>query len=168
MDLILRHFRRMARFNAWANERIFAACRKLPEVEYLKTRPAFFKSIHGTLNHILVVDRLWLGRMRGTPHGIHALDQELYPEFLGLHVARQAEDALLISYVDGLGSNELAASVSFNSLKGERYAMPRELLLSNLFNHQTHHRGQAHGLLSQTGVAPPDLDLVVFAHEQDQ
>ncbi|MCW5752197.1 MAG: damage-inducible protein DinB [Alphaproteobacteria bacterium] len=168
MGYATEHFRRMARFNAWANERLFGACRKLPEVEYLRTRPAFFKSIHGTLNHLLVVDRLWLGRLQGTSSGIHALDQELYADFLGLHVARQAEDALLESYVDGLTEEDFLRRISFATLKGERMSERADLILTNLFNHQTHHRGQVHDLLCQTAVAPPELDFIRFRFETGQ
>lgn len=168
MSYATEHFRRMARFNTWANERLFGACRRLPEAEYLRTRQAFFKSIHGTLNHLLVVDRLWLARLQGTNSGIHTLDQELYADFVGLHVARRAEDALLEAFVDGLTEEDCLRRVAFSTLKGERMSERADLILTNLFNHQTHHRGQVHDLLCQTAVEPPELDFIRFRHENAQ
>src|ERR1051325_1413666 len=104
------HFRTFAGYNAWANRRLYDAAGRLPEAEYMKSRPAFFKSIHGTLNHILVGDREWLGRLEGRDSGIKSLDQILYGELAGLRIARQAEDARIIAYVDRLGEAELMGS----------------------------------------------------------
>jgi uncharacterized damage-inducible protein DinB len=159
------HFRTFAGYNAWANKRLYGAAAKLPEAEYLKSRPAFFKSIHGALNHILVGDRLWMGRLQGRDAGIKSLDQMLYADLAGLRVARQAEDARIIAFVDRLGEAELMGSVSYRTMEGKPFTMPLAQTLAHLFNHQTHHRGQAHDLLSQTAVAPPELDLIYYLRE---
>lgn len=159
------HFRTFAGYNAWANKRLYDAAAKLPEAEYLKPRPAFFKSIHGTLNHILVGDRTWLGRLIGREPGILSLDQILYADLAGLRVARQAEDARLIAYVDRLSEAELLGSTSYRNMAGRPFTTPLAQALAHIFNHQTHHRGQVHDLLSQTGVAPPELDLIYYLRE---
>jgi len=162
----LDYFRTFGRYNQWANRRLYAACAQLSEAEYLKHRPVFFGSIHATLNHILVGDRLWLGRFTGHPAAhIKSLDQILYPEFAGLRVAREAEDAAIINFVDGLDEPTLNSTLRYKSMGGESSAFPLRQLLGHYFNHQTHHRGQAHGLLSQTNVPPPELDLLFYLRE---
>lgn len=164
----LEYFRTLARYNRWANQILYAACGKLLEAEYLKPRAAFFGSIHGTLNHILVADRIWMGRFTGHEDGIRSLDQILYGEFAGLHVAREAEDAQIVNHADALDLPTLNSTLRYKTMSEPRQsmAMPMRLTLGHFFNHQTHHRGQAHGLLSQTAVPPPALDLMYFLREQ--
>ena len=164
----LAQFRQFARYNLWANRRLYAACAQLPEAEYLKARASFFGSIHATLNHILVGDRIWMGRFTGHGSaGIRALDQMLYPELAGLRVAREAEDAQILAWTDALGLPTLNSTLRYETMAEPRRAMapPLRLALAHFFNHQTHHRGQVHGLLSQTAVAPPPLDLLVWHRE---
>lgn len=162
---LLSHFRLFAGYNAWANERLYGACAKLPERDYFKPRPAFFGSLHGALNHILVADRIWMGRLEGHDSGIAHLDQQLYGDFAGLRVARVAEDALIIGYVEGLNADDVESVVDYTNMAGKRHRDRVKVILAHLFNHQAHHRGQAHGLLSQTEVAPPSLDLIQYLRE---
>lgn len=162
----LDYFRTLARYNQWANRRLYAACAQLHEAEYLKPRAAFFGSIHGTLNHILVGDRLWMARIIGHDAGIKALDQILYGDFIGLRVAREAEDAQIIRVIDAMDEPTLNTTLRYRPLTDNTMtAMPMRFVLGHMFNHATHHRGQAHGLLSQTAVAPPPLDLVFYLRE---
>ncbi len=164
--MTLDYFRTLARYNQWANRRLYAAAASLPEAEYLKPRPAFFGSLHGTLNHILVGDRIWLGRITGRPDpGIKALDQILYGEFAGLSVAREAEDMQIVNTLAAMDEPTLNTTLRYKTMAGESRETPMRFVLGHLFNHQTHHRGQAHGLLSQTRVKPPPLDLLFFLHE---
>ncbi len=153
-------FKTFAAYNAWANGRLYEACGQLHEEDYLKPRPAFFGSLHGVLNHILVGDRIWLARFEGRESGLRALDQQLYGDFLGLKVARSAEDQRIKSFIDGLTPKRIAGRFQYQNMAGEQQSQPLAICLSHFFNHQTHHRGQAHGLLSQTEVAPPPLDLI--------
>jgi uncharacterized damage-inducible protein DinB len=159
------HFRRLARYNRWANARLYAACAALPEAEYLKARPAFFKSLHGTLSHILVGDRLWLARFEGKPPPGHRLGDILYGDLIGLKVAREAEDARILQFTAALDPAALDRPLSYRNVAGETWRQPLDQLLTHFFNHQTHHRGQAHDQLSQTAVPPPDLDFVYFMRE---
>jgi uncharacterized damage-inducible protein DinB len=157
------HFRTLARFNAWANTRIYGAVGALPEGEYKKARPAaFFGSIHGTLNHLLVVDRLWFGRVEGVDRGIAGLDQIVHGDFSGLRAAREAEDERIVALVDGLGDESLATDLSYRSMTGATLAMPLNVVLAAVFNHQTHHRGQVHALVKEAGAEPPALDIPVY------
>lgn len=165
-SLLSEHFRTFAHYNAWANERLYEACAALPETEYLEPRAAFFGSLHGVLNHILVGDRIWLSRLEGQESRIRALDQQLYGDFAGLRVARQAKDGRIIAYVEGLDDGQLTRPLRYTNMAGERHQDPVSVVLGHMFNHQTHHRGQAHGLLSQTAVAPPPLDIIYFLRQR--
>ncbi|MGQ0662326.1 MAG: DinB family protein [Pseudomonadota bacterium] len=159
------YFRTLARYNQWANRRLYGACAALPEAAYMKVRPSFFGSIHATLNHILVGDRIWLSRIAAHDHGIKSLDQILYGDLVGLRVAREAEDAQIINLIDGLDPPTLNTTLRYRNMKGESQATPMRFVLAHFFNHQTHHRGQVHGLLSHAGADPPPLDLLFYLRE---
>ena len=159
------YFRQLSQYNAWANARVYAACAALTDEERKRRRPSFFGSIHRTLNHILVGDRVWLSRLDGKPHGVTSLDQELYGDFAELSAARGREDARLQTIVSGYKDEDLQRYLAYRSMAGEAKSVPMAQLLGHLFNHQTHHRGQIHGLLSDTPVAPPSLDLISFDWE---
>jgi len=159
------YFVTLARYNAWANRRLYDACAKLPEAEYMKPRPAFFGSLHGTLNHILVADRIWLARIARRPNPSLTLDQILYGDLVALRVARAAEDDHIVNVVAAISPRALDQPLAYATTTGARQQTPLGLVLAHFFNHQTHHRGQAHGLLSQTAVAPPPLDFIYFLRE---
>jgi uncharacterized damage-inducible protein DinB len=162
----LDYFRTLARYNQWANRTLYAAVARLSEADYMKPRAAFFGSIHGTLNHKLVGDRLWMGRITGHDSGIRALDQVLYGDFAGLRVAREAEDAQIINVINAMDEPTLNTTLRYRPITGDStMATPMRFVLAHLFNHGTHHRGQAHALLSQTSVAPPPLDLIFYLRE---
>jgi len=157
----------MARFNRWANERLYECVAGLPEAERRAERGAFFGSIHRTLNHLLVVDRLWMARFEGTDAGIRTLDEVLYDDFAGLRAAREAEDQRLIALVDRLAADDLTAPVAFRMMTaGGTHTTRRDYILITLYNHQTHHRGQVHALVTRAGVRPPPLDVIVFLGEE--
>lgn len=156
------YFQRLARYNAWANRRLYGACGSLAAEAYFAARPSFFGSIHRTLNHLLAADRVWMGRFQGVPHGVAALDQELCRDLAALTAARQAEDERILAYAGGLSASMLDADLDYRNMAGEARRTPLRWALAHFFNHQTHHRGQAHGLLSATDVPPPPLDLLYF------
>ena len=157
------HLRRMARYNAWANRRLYAACEQLPEQEYHQPRAAFFGSIHGTLNHLLVGDRIWLARIEGGSSPKVRLDDRPCASLAELKQARAAEDARMIALVDGYAEDDLRRPVRYRRIvEPEDVETPLHLCWLHLFNHQTHHRGQVHDQLSQTAVAPPSLDLIFY------
>ena len=160
-----RYFLTLAHYNVWANERLYEACAQLPEAEYMQPRPAFFGSIHGTLNHLLVADRVWLARIERKPPLKVTTDQILYGDFVALRVARRAEDEHLVNVIADLSARSLDQPLAYANMAGERQQTPLRLVLGHLFNHQTHHRGQVHYLLSQTSVKPPPLDLIYYVRE---
>jgi uncharacterized damage-inducible protein DinB len=160
------HLRRMARYNAWANRRLYAACAELADEEYYQPRPAFFGSIHGTLNHLLVGDRIWLARIEGKPTPKVRLDDQPCGSLAELDEARALEDARMIRMVDGYAEAELPRAVRYRLItEPVEVATPLHVCWLNLFNHQTHHRGQVHDQLTQTPVAPPPLDLIFYLRE---
>ena len=159
------YFRQLAGYNEWANKRIYEACAALPEDAYYASRPAFFDSIHGTLNHILLGDRIWLDRLTGVATGPIALDAILCETRDALSAARAAEDTRIAAVVESVDDDRLDEKLAYRTSRDEPFTTPIRFVLANLFNHQTHHRGQVHGMLSQTTVAPPPLDLIVYMRQ---
>ncbi len=159
------YFTKLALYNRWANQRLYRAVRLLPRETYMADRDMFFKSIHGTLNHILVADRLWLHRITGAGEKPDRLDQILYEDFDSLKAARDAEDERIIGLVRGYEETQFAKTLSYVNTKGLNLADPYQLVFAHVFNHQTHHRGQVHGALSQAGQEPPALDIIYFLRE---
>ena len=149
----------LARYNRLANERLYDACAALDDVEREKVRPAFFKSIHGTLNHIMVGDRIWLARFQGRTVPSTNLDAILYDSFDALRTARQAEDQRIEAFAHRIDDAFLAGTIRYENNEGRLFEDPAAMLVIHFFNHQTHHRGQVHDMLSQTAVPPPVLDL---------
>jgi uncharacterized damage-inducible protein DinB len=166
--MMLQHLRRMARYNRWANERLYAACGELPEGEYHRPRQAFFGSIHGTLCHVLVGDRLWLARIVGEPPPGFQLADQPYGNLAELEAARAAEDERIVGLVDGTDEEALPRPVRYRTVvRPEAVETPLHLCWLHMFNHQTHHRGQVHDQLSQTSVPPPSLDLTYYLREHE-
>ena len=155
-------FPMLAQFNAWVNAHIYASCHTLSEDEYRKDRGAFFHSIHGTLNHILVVDRVWFGRLTGTGHGIESLDQTLYDDTGKLREARRAEDEKIIAIVGELSEEDFTRPVTFQTMGNTPRKMTGNEILMSVFNHQTHHRGQVTAMLAQAGADYGDIDIPFF------
>lgn len=157
-DLAL--LRLMADHNHWMNQSLYGTVAALEDAARKHDRGAFFRSIHGTLNHILLADRIWLGRLTAVPFAFQSLDQELYADFAELRQAREATDAELRALVGGLAPAALAEPVVYwSGVKKAEMAMPRGLILLHLALHQTHHRGQITTVLHQMGVDVGITDL---------
>ncbi len=153
----------MARFNQWVNGHIYDSVAELSDAEYRRDRKAFFGSIHRTLNHLLVVDRLWTGRISGFDPGITSLTETLFDEFGALRAARRREDQGLIELVDGIDEDGFTSPVVYRRMLGDGEQQTRlDHILITLSNHQTHHRGQVHAMLTQAGVTPTDIDVIYY------
>ena len=151
----------LRRYNRWMNERLYAACAELPDAVRKEDRGAPFRSVHGTLNHLLLADRLWMGRFTGQPFAIRSLDQELYSDFGELRAARAATDDAIDAWVARLTDERLAADFTFTGIViPETRTMPLWFAAQHFFNHQTHHRGQLTTLLEQLGVDFGMTDLI--------
>ena len=159
----MQHIQLMSNFNAWANQIIYDVCSELSDEEYRLDRKAFFGSIHHTLNHLLLVDRLWVCRLGGYEDSeIHSLDQILFEEFDELREARVQEDKRMIDLVGEWDQSELNRSISYTRMNGVKDENSVEEIMLTVFNHQTHHRGQIHAMLTQCDREIPDLDLVDY------
>ena len=160
--ITIANFQLLANFNTWANTKIFSACKELDDAEYKKDRRAFFSSIHGTLNHLLVVDRAYISRIEGIDHGLKSLDQILFESLLQLEEARIKEDKRLVDLVNSLSVERIEKEITYKGFETGNTTYTINILLITLFNHQTHHRGQIHNMLSQAGIKPPPIDISNF------
>ena len=155
---LVQTFRAFAHNNAWSNCRLHAACAGLSQAEFEAERTGFFPSIQKTLNHIYIIDLFYIDAMEGGMLGPRAwANQVPYPSLAELTPAQDAMDKRLIAICDGLAPEQFDGIVRVNRdtrIQIER----RDRLLMHLFQHQIHHRGQAHAMLSATSVAPPQLD----------
>jgi uncharacterized damage-inducible protein DinB len=158
------HFLQLAAYNTWANARLYQAAGSLGEAAL--NRPldgAYFGSLLGTLNHMLVADRLWLARLEGEAKPHDRLDERPYGEFAALRQARVEHDARLPAFIDALTVAEIEADLDYQDMGGTPRRLPRRIILTHIINHATHHRGQAHHQLKQLGLnEPPALDLPYF------
>ena len=153
-----------ARYNVWANARVYAACAGLPHEERILDRRGFFRSIHGTLNHVLLSDLIYRERLEKKPTTFTRLDEILYEDFDTLRDTQAAQDAWYVEFCDALDPAELDGTLSFDTVEtGEYFSLPLRRCLTNLFQHQIHHRGQTHHMLSHAGIDPPPLDFIKFA-----
>jgi uncharacterized damage-inducible protein DinB len=156
----------LAAYNRWMNERLLAHCAGLSDAERKRDRGAFFRSIHGTLNHLLLADRVWLGRFRDAPFAVRGLDQELYPDFAELRDERARTDADFIAWVSSLQPQDFTRELHYISIaRPVPTRKPLWLAVAHAFNHQTHHRGQVTTLLKQSGVDPGVTDLIAMPPE---
>jgi len=159
------HFQRMAAYNRWANARLYGAAGKLSPEAFAAPRSGFFPSLLKTLNHILVGDTVWMGRLDGAGSGITSLDQILHTDLAALTAARVAMDNRIVAFVDAVAPARLAEDLVYRTVAGDPMRTQVAQVLAHFFNHQTHHRGQAHAMLSSTDVAPPSLDLILFLRD---
>jgi uncharacterized damage-inducible protein DinB len=156
------YVQRMARYNRWQNQSLYGAADGLPDEERRRQRGAFFDSIHATLNHLLWGDRMWMSRFAETPRPAGGIPESiaLYEAWDDLKRERAAFDATIIDWADRLDPAWPDGDLTYYSGAAKRdLTRPRALLLMHLFNHQTHHRGQVHCMLTQAGAKPGVTDL---------
>ncbi len=163
-----RHFQMFAHYNRWANRTLYDAAAALTADEFARDVGAFFGSMCGTLNHLVVADRIWMRRFTGKGPEHRKLDDVPYLEFDALGKARKAEDERIVAFAEGLDEARLAGKFTYTPITiPEPITLPLAPMLAHLFNHQTHHRGQAHTILSLLAKAPPPLDLIYFLRTQE-
>ncbi|HVZ51791.1 MAG TPA: DinB family protein [Pseudolabrys sp.] len=161
-------YQMFARYNAWCNERLYDAAATVTDADYRADRGVFFKSLHGTLNHLLVGDRIWMRRFTGAGAQPPSLDAILYDDFEALRAARRTQDTLITRYVDGLSEEALAGTLRYRTVVNpQTIEQALSPALDHFFNHQTHHRGQAHALLTAMvgNDRTPSFDLIIFQRE---
>ncbi len=154
----------MAAYNAEMNRRLYAAAARLPEAERTRGRGAFWGSVHGTLSHLLWADRLWMARFAGWPKPTQTMRESpaLEPDFVALRAARAEADTAIAAWAAALDPEWLAGEMRWiSSVAGRELSRPRAVLVTHMFNHQTHHRGQVHAMLTAAGEQTGDTDLIV-------
>ncbi|MEN0041863.1 MAG: DinB family protein [Pseudomonadota bacterium] len=157
------HFTQFARYNTWANGLLFDTVAKLPDEDYRRDIGLFFTSIHGTLNHLLVADAIWMKRLTGDGDAPTKLDTIMHEDFTDLQTAGIAMDARIETYVNGLTAEDYAGTFTYTPVANpEPITQARAPVLAHLFNHQTHHRGQVTAALTHMGYESPSIDLIYF------
>ncbi len=154
--------RMMARYNRWQNSQLAGCFSSLPASELTRERGAFFGSILGTANHLLWGDMMWMGRFDGgdKPAGGIPGSDRLHPDGEGWRVARQSMDARISDWAEGLTDAQLAGDLTwYSGAAGREVTKPLGMLVVHMFNHQTHHRGQIHKMLTEAGAEAPVSDL---------
>jgi uncharacterized damage-inducible protein DinB len=161
-------FQTLCRYNRWMNEKLYAVCATMPDELRRENRGAFFKSVHGTLNHILLADRVWLGRFTGVPFSAPSLDYELYADFDELWRQRRQTDSEIEAWLNALNEEQLAAPFSYRTMiNPQEITQPLWQAALHFFNHQTHHRGQLTTLMEQTGYDSGVTDLIAMLREEN-
>ena len=150
----------MADYNVWMNRKVYGAAAGLPDEARKRDLGAFFKSLHGTLNHILFADLLFLARFTGSAGPEGDFGSELHGDFGTLRAEREATDKRILDWIAGLDRAGLGETLTFTSMvDGVTRSLPRWAMVTQMFNHQTHHRGQATTLIKQLGVDPGVTDI---------
>jgi uncharacterized damage-inducible protein DinB len=157
--------RLMARYNRWQNENLYGCADRLTDRERKQDRGAFFGSIHGTLCHLIFGDQAWLYRFTGDERvrstaKTMAETTTMIPDWTALKAKRVELDAYILDWTAGLTDADLAGALTYHSVaSGNTSTKSRAALVAHMFNHQTHHRGQVHCLLTQAGQKPGDTDI---------
>lgn len=161
--MLKERFDEMAAYNRFANKRLYGDAAGLADEARKRAIGLFFGSLHGTLNHLLVTDYIWMRRMTGDGPQPERLNQILHDDFDALWVARQTEDERILAFVTGLGAGEYDRVLEYQNSTGRVFQQRLGPALTHLFNHQAHHRGQAHAGLTILGVREPaSLDLLAY------
>lgn len=168
------YVRKMAEYNAWMNAKVFEAAGKLSAAELAQERGAFFGSILGTLNHLVVADTIWLKRFAAHTAQFAVLDSvralplpqqlnaTLFTDLAEMTVHRVWLDTAITAFADALTEADIASPLSYSNTKGQPFTRPLGGVLMHFFNHQTHHRGQVSTLLTQAGVDIGVTDLLAL------
>ena len=153
----------MAAYNRWMNEKIYACAAQLTDEVRKRDMGAFFGSIHGTLNHIYIGDEAWMQRLNGEPVSMKSPAEERYADFDELRSARQQLDDRIDRWADSLTDEFADSMFKFRSVTYQRdIELPAWAAITQVFNHQTHHRGQVTTLLKQLGIDPGPTDIPVM------
>lgn len=161
------YFQRMADYNVWANARLYEQVATMTPTDFCADKGAYFKSVQGTLNHLLVGDWAWLLRLKGESSAHLDITKIYHADFDDLWAARQGADADMMNFMDTVDPAFLKADLTYRNIAGHQVTKPVSLILGHVFNHGTHHRGQVHTLLTQMGYKGPSMDLVYYALEKE-
>ena len=155
------YLQRMARYNRWQNDSIYGAAETLSDADRRADRGSFFKSILATLSHVLWADQIWMSRLSDwAPPGTGIPGSTtLYDDWADLRDRRQTADQTFLSWADQIDQSQIDGDLHYQDSTGAAQTRNRALCLMQVFNHQTHHRGQVHAMLTAAGASPEDTDL---------
>ncbi|MEM6627378.1 MAG: DinB family protein [Pseudomonadota bacterium] len=156
------YIQKMARYNRWQNDSIYAAADSLSDGDRRLDRGGFFKSVHATLSHIRWADQIWMSRLGGWDAPDVGIKDSVsaYDDWTALKAARVEADANLIEWSNDVSQPEIEGDLSwYSGAVGRDLTRPRWVCILQVFNHQTHHRGQVHAMLTAAGAKPDDTDL---------
>lgn len=154
------YYELMAEYNKWMDGRLYDICSLIPDEERRKDMGAFFKSIHGTLNHLYYGDIAWLERLRDGKFTPRKLGIDLFDDFNEMRAAQEKMDGEIIEWARTLTPEYLNGGYEYKSnVDGRTRILPRWILTTHMFNHQTHHRGQLTTLIMQLGIDPGVTDI---------
>jgi len=159
------YFLTQATYNRWANKKLYDVVETLSPADFAKDGGAYFKSIQGTLNHLMFGDWAWVLRLRGKSSAHLVMDKIYHADFASLKQARLEADEDLITFVTEMSDDFLSGTITYNNIQGVEYTMPVAMVLTHIMNHGTHHRAQVHTLLTQLGLEVPSLDLIYYLIE---
>lgn len=174
-----KNFELMAKYNQWMNQNLYRSALQLSNEKINENQGAFFGSIIGTFNHIVVADIIWLKRFANHPSKYKALEfintietpnslNKLINENLQeLKVLREKLDEVIINFILEIKEEDLEVNFSYNSMKGDLFNKDFSFVLQHFFNHQTHHRGQITTLLNQNGVDFGATDFILIVPSAD-
>jgi uncharacterized damage-inducible protein DinB len=160
------YVRQMAAYSAWQNDNQYAAANSLSDAARRQDRGAFFGSIHATLNHLIWADMMWMSRIAGTalPEQV-GIPQSvaMYEDWPALKSERLRFDKVIVDWAAGVTDADLAGDLNwYSAAVGRELQKPRWICITHMFNHQTHHRGQVHAMLTAAGARPGDTDLALM------
>ena len=153
---------RMAGYHVWAMEEVLRRCAPIPDPSYRANLGAYYRSIHGTLNHILLTDRIWMGRITGNLYSFTSLDQEVESDRHALGAALLAQAAAWKPLLETTPEEAFAAQFHYRNAFGAEMNVLRGGVHLHVFNHATHHRGQISTLVTHLGFPVPEMDLPDF------
>jgi uncharacterized damage-inducible protein DinB len=156
------HALTMARYHGWATELLLDALDAVNDADYRQPVGLFFGSIHATLNHLLLVDRVWYGRLVGRPAPYASLREPIVHGRAETRAALAEQCARWVDHVSSLPEERYGEGTRFRTLAGREMELPLGPLVFHVFNHGTHHRGQITAAMSRLGVATPEIDLAYF------
>ncbi len=149
-------------YNVWANEKYFRQIEGLPADEVTKQRESLMNNILNSVNHLLVIDKVWMAHMKGEKHSFEKLQTVFHENLDDLWVAKREMDQEIRNYVSGLSEDELEEVIDYELIGGNKGSLPRYMIITHLVIHSGFHRGFIGDMFGQIPVIPVDQDIPVW------
>ncbi len=165
---IKQQFSTLTQYHNWAFTRLYEYLKSVSEDDYRRECGLFFKSIHGTLNHSLLADKIWYGRCVNQPFTVSGLDEELYSDRKQLETEIKNQSANWSEFLMEIDPDRLGNIIEYKTTEGSEKSLQLSNILSHVVNHGTHHRGQVSAALTQFGYSAPEIDLPFYIAAQNK